>query len=789
MATLTDIEDSEYRLPTDVSPSHYDLVVLTDLEALKFMGTVEIDLVIHNPTSRIVVNVADLDLHDILLSLEDGQTLIPFSEAYDKLSERVTLIFPVALSAGSSARLFAAFTGYSPAAWRAFPAFDEPALEATFSISLVARSDTVSLSNMPQYSEEPCDPSEMFNNMFQLPEEEEIDDDDDAGFAWKVTRFETTPIMSTYLVAYANGHFQHLESAFCSPLSARTVPLRIYKGNLAATPKNLPHAGFALELTARVLPLYEKIFDIEYPLPKLDTLVVDDFDAWLITGRASGYLLTNSSMLRLRKEIVALQSHEVAHMWFGNITTMSWWTYLYLNEGRLKTTSQFGFQTIADQIPVDWRSHHFSSYHLTDKYLTGYRYSSVRNYGCVDLKIDNRFCIQPGFPVVTAQETNEGVHLRQDRFLLAAGKKSEATACCVARTRAVYRAGYKQDVQTKCRYHWILVLYSSERLKAIGVEAAKETTVFSVADRVGLINDAIALAKADLLKMSDALSSIYALRSEQEYPVWMAIASNLATLVSIWWEDERIVELLNAFRRALFSPLVRRLGYNSNPEASSNESLLRTCAITQALDAGDTNVANELKGRFTHFLSTADDSKIPPELVTATYTARSSSRQGGEAWSATGIRGQALCAADDVELINETLAFVLLEVRDQDIMYFIGGLAENIKTRRRGAKFFMDNLDEMHERFKDGFGMADLLQLAFSSLSTEGDRNELVTFFKDKDTSKFELPLSQVLDSIEGNSACVMVRASVGFMAYHVQPAPALYGKSPYMVGGLEPRR
>lgn len=48
------------------------------------------------------------------------------------------------------------------------------------------------------------------------------------------------------------------------------------------------------------------------------------------------------------------------------------------------------------------------------------------------------------------------------------------------------------------------------------MEAAKETSAFSVADRVGLINDAIALAKANLLKMSDALSLIYALRSEKE---------------------------------------------------------------------------------------------------------------------------------------------------------------------------------------------------------------------------------------------------------------------------------
>jgi aminopeptidase 2 len=45
---------------------------------------------------------------------------------------------------------------------------------------------------------------------------------------WKITRFETTPIVSTYLVAWANGPFEHLESSYTSPLSGKTKKLRIY---------------------------------------------------------------------------------------------------------------------------------------------------------------------------------------------------------------------------------------------------------------------------------------------------------------------------------------------------------------------------------------------------------------------------------------------------------------------------------------------------------------------------------------------------------------------------------
>jgi len=50
---------------------------------------------------------------------------------------------------------------------------------------------------------------------------------------------------------------------------------------------------FALDVKTKTLPIYEKVFDIEYPLPKLDTLVASDFDA----GRAISLFLDPSRFL------------------------------------------------------------------------------------------------------------------------------------------------------------------------------------------------------------------------------------------------------------------------------------------------------------------------------------------------------------------------------------------------------------------------------------------------------------------------------------------------------------
>lgn len=113
------------------------------------------------------------------------------------------------------------------AARRAFPCWDEPLLKATFAVTLISRDGTVSLSNMPAISEEVYNPeskpSEESADLVKLFSSLTAKDD-----KWKITRFQTTPPMSTYIVAYANGDFKYLERSVVMPLSGKTIPLRIY---------------------------------------------------------------------------------------------------------------------------------------------------------------------------------------------------------------------------------------------------------------------------------------------------------------------------------------------------------------------------------------------------------------------------------------------------------------------------------------------------------------------------------------------------------------------------------
>jgi puromycin-sensitive aminopeptidase len=188
---------------------------------------------------------------------------------------------------------------------RCFPCWDEPALKATFDLVLTVPTNRVALSNMPVKLET-------------------VDGD------LKTLTFETTPVMSTYLVAVVVGEYDYVEDK-----STDGVLVRVF------TPLGKKEQGlFALEVATKVLPYYKEYFNIAYPLPKMDLIAISDFSAgamenWgLVTYRETFLLVDPENTSLIRKQSIALTvGHEIAHQWFGNLVTMEWWTNLWLNEG------------------------------------------------------------------------------------------------------------------------------------------------------------------------------------------------------------------------------------------------------------------------------------------------------------------------------------------------------------------------------------------------------------------------------------------------------------------------
>lgn len=319
-------------LPTNVVPLHYDLKVEPDFETFKYNGTVKIDLQVNDPkVNNVQLNTIDIDIHSAKIGSYEAKDV-----SYDKDSQVSTFTFDdKVLSADKKVTLEIDFTGtlndnmagfyrakYEDKATgktkymattqmeptdarRAFPCFDEPNLKATFDISLVSDKSLTHLSNMDVKSEENLDGNK------------------------KLTKFNTTPKMSTYLVAFIVAELKYVEN------KDFRIPVRVY-----ATPGNEKHGQYAADLTAKTLAFFEKSFGIKYPLPKMDNVAVHEFSAgamenWgLVTYRVVDLLLDeeNSTLDRIQRVAEVVQ-HELAHQWFGNLVTMDWWEGLWLNEG------------------------------------------------------------------------------------------------------------------------------------------------------------------------------------------------------------------------------------------------------------------------------------------------------------------------------------------------------------------------------------------------------------------------------------------------------------------------
>ncbi|KZT44121.1 leucyl aminopeptidase [Sistotremastrum suecicum HHB10207 ss-3] len=903
MSTPSDIAKkyNPYRLPDNVKPVHYDLTIKTDLENLTFDGVATIDLKVAKDTTEIVFNAGEeLALHDVTVRSTALKTeQVQSAKIVDKSNERAIVELSNALPAESSAQLKVSFTskltgsmlGYYYSTYksegkeipyaltqfeptfarRAFPCWDEPAIKATFDVTLLSRSNTVNLSNMPAISETPYAHkpntatggvvdtlSSLFHNLkVEVGLKTENVVHNNVQGEWKVTKFDTTPIMSTYLVAFANGPFEHIESSYTSPLSGKVRPLRVY-----ATPDIIHQTQWGLDVKARVLPEYEKVFNIEFPLPKLDTLVAHDFDAgamenWgLITGRTSAYLLDpKNADIRAKKRIASVQTHEVAHQWFGNIVTMAWWDNLWLNEGFATLMGEmiilnklvliqpdwnlypeFGIEHLADALSLDSRrtSHPIevpiedanlinqifdslsyskagsvlrmlSAYAGEEAFLKGVSiYLKKHLYGnsvTTDLwdgiaeatgldirSLMNNWILKIGYPVLTVTETPEGITVRQDRFLSdgsptleenatiwqvplavlsadASGKASlNRTALLTERETSLKLDTSKPFKLNGGNVGVYRVLYSSERVDKIAQEAGKESSIFSLDDRMGLLSDGLALAQASLAKTSALLTVVDRLRNEKEQLVWKAVIDALGEVNSLFWLDGTIKENLRELRRSLFAPLVPTVGFTYPSDESVDAAELRTLVITQAALTGDPNVIKELQGRFETYMTSGSLADIPPDLIRITF--RTAVKHGGRReWEKMKsiyldpptptlqlAAIAAMCHTQDAKLIEETLKFTE-SVRTQDVVYFWSALRMNHGARSELAEYTMSNWDGIYKRFEKGFSqLSRIVAFAFDKLSASGDADKIEAFFKGKDTSAFSMSLAQTLELIKVNA-------------------------------------
>ncbi|MGK2929815.1 MAG: M1 family metallopeptidase [Acidimicrobiales bacterium] len=320
-----------FRLPTDVTPGRYALTIAPDIAAATFRGEVAIEVHVHRATDHIVCNAAELSVDRAWIEGATGSS--DAGVEFDDEAEQVRFTFDHVLPPGDAV-LHIHFDGVlndklrgfyrstytdddggqhtiattqfeATDARRAFPCWDEPAHKAVFGVTLLVADDLLAVSNGPELHRETTDDGRV-----------------------RVTFADTMP-MSTYLVAFVVGP---LEAT--APVDVDGIPLRIVH-----RPGQADLTTFALEVGAFALRYFADYYGIVYPGDKMDMVAVPDFafgameNLGCVTYREALLLVdpgtaTQSELL----SVVDVIAHELAHMWFGDLVTMSWWNGIWLNE-------------------------------------------------------------------------------------------------------------------------------------------------------------------------------------------------------------------------------------------------------------------------------------------------------------------------------------------------------------------------------------------------------------------------------------------------------------------------
>jgi len=701
------IDASQHQLPRTIVPRHYDILVKPDFETFRFSGRVTAHLQVLQPVDRAVMHSLGLKItaaHVVngsgkrldavttpgTVSFVSPQTGEPVPESFasaagiDEKAQTATFSFPAALEKGEwqllaeyeGSMVQPSLEGFYRSKWtdeknadhwmastqfeatharRAFPCWDEPAVKATYALTLEIDRGLVALSNMRATGETT------------------------QGSRKSVT-FERTPVMSTYLMAWAVGEFESSEPAW-----ANGKELRIW-----SVPGKNSQKAYALRCAKYGVEWYERTLGVPYfGGDKIDMIAIPEFrsgameNTGLITYRATALLVDepHATVSELQR-VAEVVFHELAHMWFGNLVTMAWWDGLPLNESN---ATIFAYLVMADFEP-EWRIFNSFALHRAaafaldslnsthpcwapvghpdeveqrfDKityekggsleyqmhryvgdapfyggaalYLKRYSHGNaevtdlwdelekgVRQAGLsVPVRsIMDAWFLTDGHPLVTVSLSDKPgfITLSQERFAFVARKEHAdqlwpipihlrvAAADGSAREEKLILKERAQDVSVGKSFPYVVVnaegsgfyrvRYASDLMERLLKEPFER---LQVVERFNLVNDAWALVRAQKMGSDAYLDLVRKLSGENDPSAWSIIGGSLHALHGLTSGGNRAS--FKKLVRDLVKPVFRGLGWKGKP--------------------GESTAARELRGSLAALLGTVgEDPEVQAEAV------------------------------------------------------------------------------------------------------------------------------------------------------------------------------
>lgn len=801
------------RLPKNATPIEYDVRLRPDLENFTFEGKETITLSISKKTKTLTLHSKELEIETVRAGEMFGKI------SYDQKRDTATFSFPKYLSAGKikleiffkgilndkmrgfyrskyhvlGKEHYLATTQFEATdARRAFPCFDEPAHKAVFHVSLIVLKGKTALSNTLPVSVAEHDSK------------------------YQIVRFSPTPKMSTYLLAFIVGDFEHIETK-----TRNGTQVRVF-----TTPGKKHQAKFALDCAVKTLEFYEKYFDIPYPLPVLDMIAIPDFTAgamenWgAITYRESALLVDENHSSLMNKQWVALViAHEIAHQWFGNLVTMEWWTHLWLNEGFAsyieylavdkifpkwdiwtqfsahEQSSALRLDALLNTHPIEIPVHHpdeigeifdevsyskgasvirmLASYLGEKDFRDGLRYylkkHSYKNAETIHLwqafekiskkpvgKMMHNWTSKPGYPVVRAELKRGKVYFSQERFFASpiSAKKTKS------KIKWEIPIVFKKNKVNFGEAGFYRTAYSKELLEKLKIPVKKK--LLSPRDRLGIIRDLFALSEAGIVPTTDALEFLENYKNENNYTVWLELASGLGRLEQLL-ANTNAAKDLDALILKLFSPLVRSLGWKKKKHEAHTDALLRSLAISRAGRSGDKKIIEESRKQFR---SSNQGQKIHPDLRGAVYSIVA--KWGGKKEYGVMIKkykqetlheeknriGGALGDFNNSKILKKVCEFSFSkDVRTQDVISMLSYIGMNPAGRDVWLHFIQKNWKTLVTRYGDGGHTLARLVKVIGGSSEKKHFQSFKKFFRAHEAPGAKRAVEQVLERMESNIA------------------------------------
>lgn len=673
------------RLIHSFIPEHYQLSLAMQRTDRTFGGTVTINGHLQQDAAAIMLHAKDLTISSVTINgkaaewshgsndelsitqadLAPGRQIVVIG--FDgMITDAMHGLYPCYYDHDGVKKELLATQFESHHAREVFPCIDEPEAKATFDVTLTTEQDIQVLGNMPI-------------------KRQAVDGDR------LVTDFDTTPRMSTYLLAWVTGELHRKTAVTKSGVEV----------NVWATPAQPASSlDFALDIATRTIDFFDDYFDTPYPLPKSDHVALPDFSSgamenWgLITYRETTLLAEPATTSVSSKHYIAtVIAHELSHQWFGNLVTMKWWNNLWLNES---------FATLMEYIAIDalhpewnvWLDfatnesvialrrdaidgvqsvqmdvHHpdeistlfdgaivyakgarllrMLQQHVGDDafqqglkaYFAAHAYGNTEGDDLWHALADasgkdiagfmNTWISQPGYPVLSVEEHDGSVTLKQQQFFVGPHSESSRTWPLPLRSTCGEMPELLSDASaTISRTHTtplrfnngdsahFITHYSAPLLQRLIDEIA--TGNLAPLDRAQLLNEQSLLARAGVISSAALIPLLQAYHAETTETVWDMMSITIGELKKFVEGDDASEQQLKALARTLATAQYNRLGWQPIAGESESDTKLRSTIIGMMLYGEDDDAIAQAKQLFETTPLTDLDPELRPLIISAT---------------------------------------------------------------------------------------------------------------------------------------------------------------------------